>query len=168
MEIKNRLARIISSEGLTSAAFADSIGVQRSSISHIISGRNKPSLDFLQKTLISYPKYNSEWLITGVGDIYKVPIQTNIYDAIENEPSGDSALNTAQNKHNELNNVAGELKDVIKAAEIQEEDPPKYKDNFTDPPPLNNELPAKKVSKIVIFYSDKTFSEYKPNNTDEV
>ena len=55
------------SEGLKSSALADSIGVNRATISHILSGRNKPSIDFFQKLLSTYPDLNSNWLITGIG-----------------------------------------------------------------------------------------------------
>ena len=51
--------------GLTSSEFADRIGVQRSSISHIISGRNKPSIDFLEKIITIFPDTDLKWLITG-------------------------------------------------------------------------------------------------------
>ena len=54
-------------EGLKSSALADSIGVNRATISHILSGRNKPSIDFFQKLLSTYPDLNSNWLITGIG-----------------------------------------------------------------------------------------------------
>ena len=50
------------------SAFADRIGVQRSSISHVLSGRNKPSVDFLEKVLRAYPEVNARWLITGTGE----------------------------------------------------------------------------------------------------
>jgi len=50
---------------LSASAFADEIGVQRSSISHILSERNKPSLELLQKVLVRYPKISADWLITG-------------------------------------------------------------------------------------------------------
>ncbi len=75
MSIKERLVRIMNSEGLNASLFADRIGVQRSSISHILSGRNKPSLDFLEKILGAYPKYNAEWLVMGTGQVYKAPKQ---------------------------------------------------------------------------------------------
>jgi len=54
-------------EGLKPSVLADIIGVNRATISHILSGRNKPSIDFLQKLLSTYPELNSNWLITGVG-----------------------------------------------------------------------------------------------------
>ena len=55
------------SEGLKSSALADSIGVNRATISHILSGRNKPSIDFLEKLLNVYPNINANWLISGIG-----------------------------------------------------------------------------------------------------
>lgn len=54
-------------EDLKSSAFADKIGVNRATISHILSGRNKPSIDFLEKLLYVYPEVNANWLITGIG-----------------------------------------------------------------------------------------------------
>jgi transcriptional regulator with XRE-family HTH domain len=54
-------------EVLKSSALADNIGVNRATISHILSGRNKPSIDFLQKLLSNYPELNANWLISGVG-----------------------------------------------------------------------------------------------------
>ena len=54
-------------EGLKSSALADSIGVNRATISHILSGRNKPSIDFLEKLLNVYPNINANWLISGIG-----------------------------------------------------------------------------------------------------
>ena len=63
----SRLKKWMESEGLKSSALADNIGVNRATISHILSGRNKPSIDFFQKLLNTYPDLNSNWLITGIG-----------------------------------------------------------------------------------------------------
>ena len=65
--MRERLKNWMESEGLKSSALADNIGVNRATISHILSGRNKPSIDFLQKLLNNYPKLNANWLITGIG-----------------------------------------------------------------------------------------------------
>ena len=62
-----RLKNWMESEGLKSSQLADNIGVNRATISHILSGRNKPSIDFLQKLLRAYSNLNSNWLITGIG-----------------------------------------------------------------------------------------------------
>ena len=62
-----RLKNWMRIEGLKSSALADSIGVNRATISHILSGRNKPSIDFLEKLLNVYPNINANWLISGIG-----------------------------------------------------------------------------------------------------
>ena len=62
-----RLKNWMGNKGLKSSVFADKIGVNRDTISHILSGRNKPSIDFLEKLLHVYPELNANWLITGIG-----------------------------------------------------------------------------------------------------
>jgi len=81
--IASRLQVIFEREGISASIFADRIGVQRSAISHILSGRNKPGFDLLQKIIAKFPTINTEWLITGLGDPYKQPvkqIQTTLFD----------------------------------------------------------------------------------------
>lgn len=65
MEIKDRIRMIIDSHQLTAGAFADRIGVQRSNVSHILSGRNKPGYEFLEKVVKAFPKVQAHWLLTG-------------------------------------------------------------------------------------------------------
>ena len=62
-----RLKNWMDSEGLKPSELADTIGVNRSTISHILSGRNKPSIDFLEKLLNTFPNINANWLISGIG-----------------------------------------------------------------------------------------------------
>ena len=69
--MKERLIQLLDLEQLSPSKFADIIGVQRSSISHVISGRNKPSFDFLQKTLKAFPGLNASWLMLGEGTMYE-------------------------------------------------------------------------------------------------
>lgn len=65
MNIQDRLKMVMKMHNLTSSAFADKVGVQRSSVSHILTGRNNPSLDFIEKTLANFPRVNADWLIMG-------------------------------------------------------------------------------------------------------
>lgn len=65
MELKDRIATIIRVNNHSASSFAEILGVQRSSISHILNGRNKPSLDFIEKVLENFPRVDSGWLITG-------------------------------------------------------------------------------------------------------
>ena len=63
----SRLKNWMESEELKASQLADNIGVNRATISHILSGRNKPSIDFLQKLLSAFPNLNANWLIVGIG-----------------------------------------------------------------------------------------------------
>lgn len=63
-----RLQKVIEYYGETASSFAEKIGVQRSSISHILSGRNKPSLEFVLKILTSFPEVELYWLLNGKGE----------------------------------------------------------------------------------------------------
>jgi transcriptional regulator with XRE-family HTH domain len=74
MELTDRIRVIMKTNNMNAATFADKIGVQRANMSHVLTGRNKPSLDFIERILISFPKVNALWLITGkVGqeEVYK-------------------------------------------------------------------------------------------------
>ncbi|OUS00928.1 transcriptional regulator [Flavobacteriales bacterium 33_180_T64] len=67
-EFTKRLQKVIDFYGESASSFAEKIGVQRSSISHILSGRNKPSLDFVLKVLSSFPEVELYWLMKGKGN----------------------------------------------------------------------------------------------------
>ncbi len=69
--MKDRLLQLLDLEQISPSKFADIIGVQRSSVSHVISGRNKPSYDFLYKTLKAFPGLNASWLMMGEGTMYE-------------------------------------------------------------------------------------------------
>ena len=64
-EIVKRITQILEEQQLSSSSFADTIGVQRSSISHVLSGRNKPSLEFILKIVRAFPAYSTDWLLFG-------------------------------------------------------------------------------------------------------
>jgi transcriptional regulator with XRE-family HTH domain len=69
--MNNRLVTLLKAEGLTNSKFASILGIQRSNITHIIDGRNKPSITFIEKLINKFPHVNIEWLITGTGEMYK-------------------------------------------------------------------------------------------------
>ncbi len=71
MSEKVRIEKVIQMVGLTSGQFAQEIGIQTSTLSHILNERNKPSLDVMKKILNRYPNINAEWLILGQGSIQR-------------------------------------------------------------------------------------------------
>jgi transcriptional regulator with XRE-family HTH domain len=67
--MKERIEKIMEMEQLSASKFADAIGVQRSGISHILSGRNKPSLELINKILEHFEQLNADWLLLGKGEM---------------------------------------------------------------------------------------------------
>ncbi len=134
--METRIHRLIGSENLTPTKFADIIGVQRSAISHILSGRNKPSFDLIQKILNKFPRVSSEWLLMGRGEMYKTMVQQRLFD-VEKIPNG----------------IKAEIK------------PPIIQENTIALPQAKeaeNRLNECSIERIIIFYTDKSFKEYIP------
>ncbi len=69
--MNTRLKQFLAAENITQAQFADSINVVRASVSHILSGRNNPSFDFIKAMMTRYPSLNIEWIMFGKGKMYK-------------------------------------------------------------------------------------------------
>lgn len=91
-----RLQNIMEFYNESAAAFADKIGVQRSSISHILSGRNKPSLDFILKILAAYPDVELYWLLNGKGSF---PTTPSVEDVPKHEiPKQETVKDTTASK----------------------------------------------------------------------
>ena len=105
MSIQDRIKMVIKMHNLTSSAFADKIGVQRSSVSHILTGRNNPSLDFIEKTLKNFPRVNADWLILGKTvlsaiDTNKIINEEKKLVEAEMEGSHDQSLKEQKQQHN--------------------------------------------------------------------
>ena len=92
----NRLKKMMKHHQLSASVFADKVGVQRSSISHILSGRNKPSLDFILKVTSEFKDVDIKWLLNGIGvfPITKV-LREN---SIASTPSLFNSENSLSNK----------------------------------------------------------------------
>ncbi len=145
--MKDRLLKLITSEGLTPSVLADEMGVQRSGISHILSGRNYPSFDFLQKLLTRFPKLNAEWLILGQGSMYKSSV-THIPDLFAPPVVPEKPVEVPTVSESSQKTSSGE----------------DDKKSLPDPIPEikpSSEL-KKTIEKIVTFYTDKTFTVYLP------
>jgi transcriptional regulator with XRE-family HTH domain len=69
--MKDRIQRLIDDKNLTPSRFADEVGLNRPAVSHILNGRNNPSMDALQKILKRFPEISGSWLLTGEGSMYQ-------------------------------------------------------------------------------------------------
>ncbi|MXO04197.1 MULTISPECIES: helix-turn-helix transcriptional regulator [Flavobacterium] len=142
-----RLESVLEYYGLNASAFADKIGVQRSSMSHLLSGRNKPSLDFVMKILEVFPDVDLYWILIGRGTFPK----SNSEEAVETQKSSSPILSN-QNVEN----------DLFSGIEINSE---QEKREIKKPPVLKNEnfsLEDDQIEKIVLFYKNGTFKAYSP------
>ncbi|HMT66875.1 MAG TPA: helix-turn-helix transcriptional regulator [Bacteroidales bacterium] len=162
--MKDRIQAFLQTENKSYAQFADEIGVQPSGISHILSGRNNPSLDFVIKMLHRYPSLSTEWLLFGRGSMYKAASQPTLFDVdFQKDESSESELLAEQDitpDSEEIPDLHTDRKDL---AELFPSESEKQADR--DKPADSNkpEVSTRKLSGIVFFYSDKTFTEYKPS-----
>lgn len=142
-DFTKRLRKVIEYYGESASSFAEKIGVQRSSISHILSGRNKPSLEFVLKVLSSFPEVELYWLINGKGNF---PAGKNTVQNFEEKIKVENE-NLFSIQKNE-NSIQAETQNEKSTLEISN-----AKQIFS-----NSE---KEIDRIVIFYKDGTFSNFK-------
>jgi transcriptional regulator with XRE-family HTH domain len=140
--MKERIFEFLKAENKSSSLFAEEIGVQPSGVSHILSGRNNPSLDFIIKMLEKYRYLSTEWLLFGKGSMYK-------------DGSGMPSLFDQDLTHAELKSERS----------VQpRNDLPEVPDNhMADIKQVHDsEISGAAVTRIVWFYSDGSFREYSP------
>ncbi len=97
-EFSKRLQKVIDFYGENASSFAEKIGVQRSSISHILSGRNKPSLEFVLKVLSSFPEVELYWLLNGKGEFPKNSENENSITENSQEKNLESVFSSKTSK----------------------------------------------------------------------
>ena len=129
-DFSKRLTKVIDYYGLSASAFADTLGVQRSSISHILSGRNKPSLEFVMKILSNFPEVELYWLLNGKGSFPKTTSTETV----------SAPTPTSRPK--------------IEQSSAQQSLP--LEEKVTSAISTNGKI----IDKIVIFYTDGTFEAY--------
>lgn len=79
--MKDKITFLMRSEGLSTTRLAELLEIQPSAVSHLASGRNKPSYDLLQKILVRFPRVNPDWLLLGKGDPYRSEVLSSSDDA---------------------------------------------------------------------------------------
>ena len=155
-----RLETIFDYYGLTASSFADKINVQRSSISHLLSGRNKPSLDFILKVMESFPDVELLWLLNGKGNFPKG----------ENSNLEKSDSSSIQKIENEVEIKSLDLFSNNVASTQNEKNPVFETDskNFSNMEVFNNPKNSinsdSDIEQIVVFYKDGTFKTYIQKN----
>jgi transcriptional regulator with XRE-family HTH domain len=149
-----RLEIILDYYSLNASSFADKIGVQRSSLSHLLSGRNKPSLDFILKILEVFPEVDLYWILNGKGTFPKnattVEKRENQVEEVlkQNIPTPLKEEKISENLFSEIQNPTN--RNSLETKKMDNQNMPK--DVFSG-----------EVEKIVFFYKNGTFKVFNPN-----
>ena len=149
-----RLEIILDYYALSASGFADKIGVQRSSLSHLLSGRNKPSLDLILKIIENFPEVDLYWILNGKGNFPKseIKIESNFQTTapiLQN--------NIEEKKPDDLLHLFSDEKDNIKNIGLDS-----IKNNFLNPENKSNVSNESEIERIVVFYKNGSFKNYLP------
>jgi len=143
--MKERLLEFLKNENKSSAQLAEEIGVQASGISHILSGRNNASLDFVLKMLEKYPFLSTDWLLFGKGSMYKDVKMQNLFD----DNSGIFSEISEKQVKNEPVKQEIEHQDNLKIETKRETD-------------FSEKKSTPEIVRIVWFYENSSFEEFFP------
>ena len=152
--MREKLQLLMNAENLTGSKLAEYLGIQPSSISHILGGRNKPSLDFVQKILQRYPRINPDWLLLDSEAMYR--------------PDSSPASSVVSSAELQFSETPSAAEQVAQTAE-----------NHTSPASPSSQAPStpsnvmetiapfvaphsRGVKRIIVMFDDHTFESYEP------
>lgn len=138
------MLQLLNHLNITATRFADEIGVQRSGISHILSGRNQPSYEFILKTANRYPEISLEWLLTGTGSIKK---DTN---QLESRKEG-------QYRHDSRNKIKSEANEEQLKLNLNETENTQKESRVTY---------VNSITQVIVLYANGTFKAYEADGKD--
>ena len=149
-----RLEIILDYYGLSASSFADKVGVQRSSLSHLLSGRNKPSLDLILKMVQNFPEIDLYWILNGKGDFPKSDhkIATDSPSSFQNIEDYGKAQDALKQPNLFTDEIADPKNPVFE----------KKSENFSNTGNLEEYKNRSEIERIVIFYKNGTFKNFLP------
>lgn len=172
----DRIKQLIEFLQLSPSVFADTIGISRSGLTHLLTGRNQPSLDVARKILAKFPEISTEWLIMGMGDMLRPEEQQSAAldketDELSTEayPSENAIIDRQTNLFGEYENTDESVvetdseTDAVQPSQPRPRKTPEVKQATTSAKRdrrLTNMSSEKKLQKIVFFYDDHSFEVY--------
>lgn len=150
----DRIGLVLKTQNLTVSQFADKIGIQRSALSHVLAGRNNPSLDFVTKTMKAFPDLNPSWLLFGKGKMYDKATAI-----LEEKREGGSEENVEIEEQKEGMNL-----EFIETEGLNSEEDLNLEGAEQNEAMGHAETATtgREVAKIILFYTDGHFKEYNP------
>lgn len=154
--MEDRIKKFIDYMGITPSELADSIGVQRSNVTHVLKGRNKPSFQFIEKLLQIYPSINAKWLLLGEGNMLEGTAKPpTLFDSAAPPPVQPKLVEKVEHEA------------VKEATPVQDEPapPPVIKERKEQEKDLPGALfgSEKPIERLIVFYTDQTFKVYNPS-----
>lgn len=153
--MREKLQLLMNAENLTGSKLAEYLGIQPSSISHILGGRNKPSLDFVQKILQRYPRINPDWLLLDSDEMYR--------------PDSSPASSVATSSELQFSESPSMAESVTQAEPSAAENHGSPADHTTQAPSnvMDTIAPlvaphSRGVKRIIVMFDDHTFESYEP------
>lgn len=143
------MARIMEHYGLSARELADTCGVQRSAVSHIMNGRNRPSVSFLTALSDAYPEMNTRWLLHGKGEMI-TDVNTNVNT--DRRSSSDAPLNEAEKPSDSSRQTSSATKKA-------------FTDVYTN---VNASSKGKSIKQVIVLYEDGSFDAFSPSNSQSV
>ena len=168
MNERERLLKLIADNNMSAKQFAAEVGIQAGTISNIVNGRNNPSLDVMQRVLNRFRTLSSDWLILGVGNMYRTE------GGKENRENGEAKEMQLQQQQQEIPGIGDAIvspqqhsiespsplsrAQAISASAISREMQPLVSTKKQQTALLEQPA-AKRIERVIVFYSDGTFDE---------
>lgn len=145
MDLSEKIKLILSTKNISPSIFADEIGIQRASVSHILAGRNKPSLDIVQKIVKRFPELGLNWIMDGE-DLPPMKPDVIVKSSVERNPV------VVEKRKDEASNSARHVNHSL------------FKETSAIPSLTGASAPGKEaeIDRVLVFYKDGTFKEFKP------
>ena len=158
MDTRDRIKLIIETEGVTQVAFAETTGINTSTLNHVLTGRNNPSVDVISKILAAYPQYESDWLLHGSG-----PMWTEAYSEQQvkstsiplfSDSDGDGSGSTPSPVAAPVPNSG------VRRGKVEE----RTREATQTTTERNS---SRRVQKVIIYYDDNTFETLYPSHLND-
>ena len=159
--MKERITYLMKDLDLGTSGLSELTGIKPSSISHVLSGRNKPGFEFIQKVLHAIPELNARWFMTGEGEMY-----ASTQQRVSNPPTQNGENDLFSNVNTETpthlspreSNISKQAKPLVKKDDSKGRDSEKKVDKQDIAKGISS------LERIVFFYTDGSFKEYQPGN----
>lgn len=163
MNERERIELLMKCYELSASQFADRTGIQRASVSHILSGRNKPSLEVMLKIYEAFPGLDMKWLMTGAGE---EPVAAPVSANVGNNGLFGAVDDSSDDPEPSLVNLFAQEPAIKRPRQVQEKprqvDVPEKRKPSQQRQAVQTPIVQRKIKEVRIFYTDGTYETLVP------